>query len=455
LVAQLLEWAGVNWTSPAKRLERSEQSRVLEELTRQVLRSNAKKPSVLMTKTTTASEIQVSTGRPPSHRKKRVRGLTKKHWLRAGVLLVASIVATSLFVHLFTQYSSHPVAESDAHTADIAPEASTGFESMKLSDQSSAAVVGSGNGLAAAPPPEAVVLLEQLLDPGLEREATPDERRLGMDESLNLGSIAESLALDSLPSTAIGPDPGIEIYAVSAALESIDEPDAMVSQIEGEIVETESESFLAVPAQMLRLDSTVQVMAFPKGPSLRLAKWKLRLDSTEQLLAEPQQLQELTGKATLTWNVTPKITQRSNPAETLRIVVQATLAGRSADLRWTVVAVRDDLPISLALAPRQLEQSQAILLQHQERLRVAIEAIKARSSQSGVPRELRSALSAQRRFLEEQTRWVDRALQLSSDAALVTGQISSGLSVQGVLVEQAGSQAEKVVLRIGEIEPSQ
>jgi hypothetical protein len=284
------------------------------------------------------------------------------------------------------------------------------------------------------------------------------------DTLSHLGSVAPRLDLPMSPSvdqaadaTLSQPESAAESSGKTtvntAPIEDVASILATASQAEPKVnsidAETADAGPLTLPVQLLEIDSMLQVQEISAKIRVRQPVWQLRIASTEAFSVDPTEMQSLAEKETVRWTLTAKELKPRKDQEPTQIVVFAQLAGRRADIKWKIAASCADSPaIAVPLDGERLDKMLNMLQAYQQRLTTGVTNIKDSMELTGLSREQKSLLTAQRKAMENEGKLVTRARQIIADAGMFVSWMDRSLEMHGNLTDQIGGQSV-TVLQVG------
>ena len=186
-----------------------------------------------------------------------------------------------------------------------------------------------------------------------------------------------------------------------------------------------------------------------KSLSVSQPQWQLRLDVPEELVVTPATAQTLTGRESIAWRI--ELDAGQAPITAVHVAAQL-VNPRSTDIRWSVVAMADDLPqVVLPVGREMLDPLQSQLGRMNQQLNGSIDGLRAQSRVVGIPSATRGELNRQRRELESQLEIGQRLLQVVADANQMSGLLGSQLAVHAQL-DDARQPNSTGLLQFGSID---
>ncbi|MEZ6136835.1 MAG: hypothetical protein R3C53_18220 [Pirellulaceae bacterium] len=213
------------------------------------------------------------------------------------------------------------------------------------------------------------------------------------------------------------------------------EMEKVMQQAEAQEVERDisDQDGSTAPALLLSTSPMNQMQKFPPKLTggVREPQWSLRLEAGDGLTVTPAAAQLVSGKVATHWSIVN--TEATTPTTQVFVLAQLQNA-RSPTLRWRIVAGAEDVPhIALPLGKEFLDAMQANLNYSSQRLQVGIEQLKAWGKTTGLPSEVRSAMSSQRRDFESQLQIGKRLLEIVADANQMDGWMDRQIAVHAEL----------------------
>lgn len=208
----------------------------------------------------------------------------------------------------------------------------------------------------------------------------------------------------------------------------------------------------ASAAELLNVESIVQMQEVPARVRVRQPAWQLRIASTSAMEVEPATAQTLAEKSMVRWILTSKELKPRKSQEPTKVAVIAEMANRRGDIRWRIVAGTQDLPgLQFPLGENQLDQLLNLLQNYQQRLTISMDQIKAVLEAPDFPKDQRSPFTTKRRAFEAEAKLTTRARQVVADAAMISSWMDRTIEVHGRLLETAGNKSETLV-EFGKVE---
>lgn len=272
--------------------------------------------------------------------------------------------------------------------------------------------------------------------------ALPDSPSAGDDGASQTLAGRDANSGDSKPLNAEGTDSEQDVGMESDLkdAESVDVMSALESIADNARSESGESEIEADEQQRLE---PIQLPTFPMlqvqkvPPKLRVRarepSWRLQLQASEGFEIKPSKAQTITGREFARWTIQAEDAED----ESAQIYVQAQMVGsRGTSLRWQIAVGARDLPqVFLPISQKYLDFAQKNLAQFQIRLRGGIEFLKVvgQDAQGGA----RSAISAQRKSLENQLELATRVLEVVSEANQLEGWLDGQLEVNAEFVDVA------------------
>ena len=246
---------------------------------------------------------------------------------------------------------------------------------------------------------------------------------------------ASSAAVAAVPTADESSEIPIEEVDVLAEMERVTKSAATAEDVH-ELPADQSDE-VSQPPLMLSTFPMLQLQQPPAQLAVRVRQpaWHLRLDAGDGFRVLPRESQVLEGRDLARWIISDE--EAVEPA-TQFVVLAQLKPGRVPAIRWRIGATAQDLPpVFVPLDPKFLMALQQSLQHLTYRLHSGVEYLRAVGKSSGLPSELRSSLSAQRRHVESQLELGTRLLTVVAEAQQLDGWLDSQLEVHARLVDAA------------------
>ena len=180
----------------------------------------------------------------------------------------------------------------------------------------------------------------------------------------------------------------------------------------------------------------------------REPNWKLRIATSEGFKVMPPGPQTVAKRKPARWTIQP---EEDSSAESV-IYVQAELVdSRGRSIRWRIGVGSKELPqLVLPLGQQYLDRLQVNLAAFQSRLQFAVDQLKAAGGMTGIPSDLRTAMTAQRRGFESQLELATKVLAVASEANQFEGWLDGQLEIHAEFID-AAAQGSPPLLQFGSL----
>ena len=218
---------------------------------------------------------------------------------------------------------------------------------------------------------------------------------------------------------------------------------------ESEFVTSEETNGNISEPLLINTTPAVQIQKLPAKLATRPRQpvWRMAIAVDDGFTVSPSEPQLLTERELATWIITSDDAQP--PRTRLSVQVQMS-SGRQAALKWQISAGTDDFPnLSLPLGEKilqplqeRLRQFTSMALQETERLKLL--------ATSGVPSDLRTAISRQRASIEAEGKLASRLLTFVASAQQLDDWLHGHVAVFAELRDGTAPDAT-LVLRFGDL----
>ncbi len=205
-------------------------------------------------------------------------------------------------------------------------------------------------------------------------------------------------------------------------------PDGAIPTAAGNQPTTMHPFVLELQSMRVSLKLNKILATVPKEPV-----WRLRLTAVDGFVVSPAAEQSLDSRGVIAWSVHEETAESPRT----KIIVQVRQAGgRKGDLAWRVLGSADDIPtLGLPLNRKWLEPLHASLRRFAQSLLITQDQLLQQSRQSGLPSNVRTALSNRRQWANQQSKLLDRSNSVIAEVNRLVGLLDNQFEVTGELVD--------------------